>query len=163
MESLTETPREVLLINGFAKVTNNPFAQRADPDVVIMVGGHKDRWNREPRIDKMSVELGSGHPRHLDVGDQAGSFDETRGRKEIGCRRELLNGVAERPHKPFHRLAKELVIFNNRDQGRFRHTASQQPATTAMLTVHERDFASARELHIFRHKDRRSNPRVPKP
>jgi PAS domain S-box-containing protein len=116
MESRTETPHKVLLVNRFAKVTNDSIVQGADPGVVVMVGSHEDRRNREARIDKVSVELGSGHSGHLDVGDQAGSFDEMRGRKEVGCRREYLNGVAHRPHEPFHRLAKELIVFNNRDQ-----------------------------------------------
>src|ERR1700759_1817785 len=116
MESSTETPHETLLIKGLAKVTYDPFVQGADPGVVIMVGSHEDRWNREARIGEVSVEFGTGHPRHLDVGDQAGGLDKTRGRKEIGCPREHLSGVAKRPHEPFHSLAKELIILNDRDQ-----------------------------------------------
>jgi len=101
------------LINRLPKVTNGPFVQGADASVVIMVGSHKDYRNREARIDEVSVELGSGHPRHLDVGNQADGFNETRRRKEIGRRREYLNGVAQRPQEPFHRLAKELIILDN--------------------------------------------------
>src|SRR3954453_1788337 len=115
MVSYTETPHKVHLINGLAKITNNPFVQGANSPAVITVGSHEDRRNRKTRIDEVSVELGSGHPRHLDIGDQASSFDETRRRKEIGCGRKYLNGVAQRPHEPFHRLAKELIILNDRD------------------------------------------------
>jgi hypothetical protein len=140
----------VLLINGLAKVTNDPIVQGADPGVVIVIGSHKDRRNRESGIDKVSVEFGSGHPRHLDVGNQAGGFDETRGRKEIGCQREYLNGVVQRPHEPFHRLTKELIIFNNRDQQRFRHTASEQFATTAILTAHDGAVVPAWEFRSLR-------------
>jgi len=150
MEGRTETPHEVLLINGLAKVTNDPIVQGANPSLVIMVGSHEDRWNREARIDEVSVEIGSGHPRHLDVGDQASGFDETRGRDEIGCRREYLNGVAKRPHEPFHGLAKEVIIFNNRDQYRFRHRASRQPARTRHI---DSALASACELRSFRQED----------
>src|SRR5580658_4869855 len=130
MESGTETPHEIVLVNGLAKVTDDPFVQGADPGVVIMVGSHEDRWNREARTDEVSVELGTGHSRHLDVGDQAGGFDETRGRKEIGWRWEYLNSVAQRPHEPFHGLAKKLIILDNRHQYRFRHRASRQSART---------------------------------
>jgi hypothetical protein len=45
MESRTETPHEVLLINGLAKLTNDPFVQGADPGVGIMISSHEDRWN----------------------------------------------------------------------------------------------------------------------
>ena len=154
-----KTSHEVLLINGLAKITNDPFAQGADPGFVILVGSYQDRWNREAQIGEMSMELGAGHPRHLDVGNQAGGFDETWGRKEIGRRWEYLDGVAQRPHQPFHRLAKELIILNNRDQYRFRHRASRQSARTRH---NDSALAAARELHSFRQEDRRSNPRVTK-
>src|SRR3954452_22931058 len=152
VQSRTKTPDEVHLIKWLSKVTKDPFVQRADPSVVIMVGSHEDRWNRETGVSEVSVELGTGHPRHLDVGDQAGGFDKARGRKEISCRWEYLNGVAQRPHEPFHRLAKELVIFNNRDQCRFRHTASWQSARTRHT---DSALASACELRNFAKKDRR--------
>jgi len=116
VESGTEILHQVRLIDRLPKVTNDSFVQGADPRTVIMVGSHEDRRNRESRIDKVSVELGSGHPRHLYVGDQAGGFNETRRRKEISRRREYLNGVAERPQEPFHGQAKELIILDNRDQ-----------------------------------------------
>ncbi len=48
MESRTKTPHEILLINGLAKVTNDPIVQSAGPDVVIGVGRHEDRRNRMP-------------------------------------------------------------------------------------------------------------------
>jgi hypothetical protein len=62
------------------------------------------------------VEFDAGHRGHMDVSDQAGRFDETRGSEEIGCRRESLDVVAQRPHEPSHGLAKELIILNDRDQ-----------------------------------------------
>ena len=46
MESRTKTPHEMLLINGLAKVTNDPIVQSAGPDVVIGIGRHEDRRNR---------------------------------------------------------------------------------------------------------------------
>jgi hypothetical protein len=42
MESRTKTPHSMLLINGLAKVTNDPIVQSAGPNVVIGVGRHKD-------------------------------------------------------------------------------------------------------------------------
>ena len=91
MESRTKTPHVMLLINGLAKVTNDPIVQGAGPDVVIGVGRHEDRRNCMPRVDEASVELQSGHRGHMDVGDQAGGFDQARGCEEIGRRRESLD------------------------------------------------------------------------
>jgi hypothetical protein len=68
------------------------------------------------RIDEVFVELDSGHRGHMDVSDQAGGFDETRGCEEIACRRESLDRVAQRPQEPSHGLAKVLIILNDRDQ-----------------------------------------------
>ena len=42
MESRTKTPHEMLLINGLAKVANDPIVQGAGPDVVIGVGRLED-------------------------------------------------------------------------------------------------------------------------
>jgi hypothetical protein len=75
MESRAETPHEMLLINGFAKGANHPILQSAGPDVFVGIGRHEDRWNRMPHFDEVSVELESGHRGHMDVGDQAGGFD----------------------------------------------------------------------------------------
>jgi len=76
----------MLLINWFPKVTNHPVLQRAGPDDVVGVGRHEDHRNRVPGVDDVSVELDPGHRRHMDVGDQASSFDETRGHEESGGR-----------------------------------------------------------------------------
>src|SRR5262245_19282839 len=87
----------MVFINWLTKVTNDPIVQGAGPVNVIGVGSHEDRRNRVPRLDEVSVEFNSGHRRNVNVSDQAGGFDETRGCEEIGCRRESLNGVAQRP------------------------------------------------------------------
>jgi hypothetical protein len=116
MERRVKTAHEMILIQRFAKVTNDPLLQSASPDVVIGVSRHEDRRNGIARIDEMSVELESGHRGHMDVGDQAGGFDKPRGCEEIGRRRESLDAVTQRPHEPSHRLTKELIVFNDRDQ-----------------------------------------------
>jgi hypothetical protein len=116
MESRTKTLYEVLLINRFAKVTSDPILQRAHSDVIIGVGRHEDRRNCIARIDEVSVELESGHRGHMDVGDLAGGFDKARGCEEIGRRWESLDAVTQRPHEPSHGLAKELIVFDDRDQ-----------------------------------------------
>jgi hypothetical protein len=102
---------QMLLINWLAKVTNDPIHQSAGPDLFIGVGRYKDCRDRVSRIDEVSVERHSGHRRHMDVSDQAGRFDETRGCEEFGWRRE-----GQRPDEPSHRLAKEPIILNDRDQ-----------------------------------------------
>jgi hypothetical protein len=47
----------MLLINGLAKVANDPIVQSAGPDVVIGIGRHEDRRNRIPRINEVSIEF----------------------------------------------------------------------------------------------------------
>src|SRR5215510_692674 len=96
------------LINWLAKVANDPILDGAGAVNIIGVGCNEDRWDRVPRTDEMPVEFNSGHRRHMDISDQAGGFDHTRGCEEIGCRRENLDSVAQRPHEPLHGLAKEL-------------------------------------------------------
>ena len=104
LESCAKTPYQMLFINRLTEVTNDPIVQGAGPVNVIGVGSNEDRRNRVPCIDEVSVEFEPGHRRHMDVGDQAGRFDETRGCEEIGCRRESLGGIAQRPHEPSHEL-----------------------------------------------------------
>jgi hypothetical protein len=111
-----KAPQEMLLINGLAKVANDSVVQSVRSNVVIGVGRHKDRRNCIAHIDEASVELESGRRAHIDVGDQAAGFDKARGCEEIGSRRESLDAKAQRPHQPFHGLAKELIVFDDRDQ-----------------------------------------------
>jgi hypothetical protein len=53
MESRTKTLDEMLLINGLAKVTNDPVLQSARPEVVIRIGRHDDRRNHMSHIDSV--------------------------------------------------------------------------------------------------------------
>ena len=53
---------------------------------------------------------------HMDVGEQACGFGKTRGSEEIGCRCEILDGIAQRRHEPRRGRAKELVIVNDRNE-----------------------------------------------
>ena len=112
-ESRAKTPFQMLFIHWLAKVTDDPVVQGADPVNIIGIGSHEDCRNRVPCIDEVSVEFDPGHRRHMDVGDQASRFGETRGCEEIGRRWKSLDGIAQRPHEPSHGLAKEPIIFND--------------------------------------------------
>ena len=90
-----KTPHQIPLINWLAKVTNDPIVQGAGPVNVSRVGRHEDRRNRVPRLNEVSVELDPGHGRHMDVSDQAGRFNETRGCEEIGRRSKSFGGVGQ--------------------------------------------------------------------
>jgi hypothetical protein len=85
----------MILIHGFAKVTNDPILQSAGPDVVIWVSCHEDRRNLMPPFDEASMEVESGHRGHVDVGNQAGGFDKARGCEEIRGGSEGLDSVAK--------------------------------------------------------------------
>ncbi len=106
--------QQTRLVNGLSKVADDPLVELAG--AVVDVGREEDRRNRVSGVDEVSVEVDSGHSRHLDVGDQAGGFNHPMGREEIGGRPESLDGVAQRPHEPSHGLAKELIIIDDRHQ-----------------------------------------------
>ncbi len=111
-----KTPYQVLFINWLMKVADDPIVQGADPVNIVGVGGHEDCRNRLSRIDKVFVEFDPGHYRHMDVGDQASCFAEMTGGEKIGRRWKSLDGIAQRSHEPSHGLAKEPIIFNDRNQ-----------------------------------------------
>jgi hypothetical protein len=67
-------------------------------------------------IDKAPGQLNPAHRRHIDVSDQTGCFNETRPSQEIGRRWESLDGIALGFYEPFQRLAKKLVILDDRYQ-----------------------------------------------
>jgi hypothetical protein len=138
----------MLLINRLTKVTNDSIVQGANPVNVIGVGSNEDGRNGVPDFDEVSVEFDSGHCGHMDVGDQAGRFDETRRCEEIACRRESLDGVTQGSHEPSHGLAKEPIIFDNRNQQRFRHAASVSSLVSAIPaapTMPSRPFRTLRQ------------------
>ncbi len=111
-----DTIYETVLIEWLAKAANDSILQGARPDNVIGVGRNEDCRYRVAPIDEVAVELVAVHPRHIDVSDQAGGFTETRRCEEIGCGREGLDSVAERPHQSPHGFAKGLIVINDRDQ-----------------------------------------------
>src|SRR5712691_1638333 len=125
----------MLLVKWLTKVTNDSIVQGASPVNVIGVGSNEDCRNGVPHLYEMLVEFDPGHRRHVDVGDQASRFDETRRCEEIGCRRKSLDGVTQRPHEPSHGLAKEPIIFDNRNQKRFRHAASVSSLVSAITAA----------------------------
>jgi hypothetical protein len=111
----------MLIINRLAKVTNNSIVQRAGSISVIGIGSNEDRGNRVPGIDEVPVKFYPGHRRHIDVSDQHGGFLKTMRGEEIGRRCKSLDAVALRSQEPFYRLAKELIILNDRHQRCFGH------------------------------------------
>jgi hypothetical protein len=115
MESRMKTPYKIPLVNWLTKVTNDPIVKGAGAGAVnvVGVGSNEDRRNGVPDFNEVSVELDSGHRRHMDVGDQASGFDETRGYEEIGRGGERLDGEAQRSHEPSHGLAKEPIVLND--------------------------------------------------
>src|SRR5436190_17479340 len=106
----------MLIINRLAKVTKDSIVQSAGSINVMGIGSDEDCGKRVPGIDEVPVEFYPGHRRHIDVSDQHGGFLKTRGREEIGRRGKSLDAVAPRSQEPSYRLAKELIILNDRDQ-----------------------------------------------
>jgi hypothetical protein len=107
------TPSEILLVNRLAQVADDSVCEGAGPVNVIGVGSNEDCRNRVPRFDEVSVELDTGHPRHMDVSDKAGRFNETRRREEVGCRRVSLDIESQGSHEPSHGIAKGRIVLND--------------------------------------------------
>jgi hypothetical protein len=107
---------ELIFINWLMEVADDSVFQSAVSHIVVGVGRNEDRWNRTARIDQGTIKIVAVHPRHMDVGDQAGGFAETRRSEEIGCRRKDFNGVAERSEESSHRFAEGPIIVNDQDQ-----------------------------------------------
>ena len=76
-----KTPCQMLFIDWLTKITDDPVVEGARAVNVIGVVGHEDCRNRMSRIEEVFVELDSGDRRHLDISDQTGGFNETRGCK----------------------------------------------------------------------------------
>jgi hypothetical protein len=125
-----EAPYETLLADRLAEITDDSIAQGAGSLAVVGAASNEDRGNGVPHIDKVSIELNAGHIRHMNVGDQTCGFDETRGSQEIGGRYEILDSITQRRHEPPRGRAKELVIVDDRNEWRLRHTTSGQFAPT---------------------------------
>ena len=69
-----------------------------------------------PSIDEVAMQFEPVHRGHVDVGDQTGCFGALRGSEKSGCRWEIIDPIAQRPHEPSHGLAKRPVIIDDRDQ-----------------------------------------------
>jgi hypothetical protein len=113
----------MVLIHRLTQVTQDPIVQGASPVGIIGKGRHEDCRYRVTHVDEASIELEPGHGRHMDVGDQAGCFGKPRGGEKIRCRRENVDRITQRSHEPTHGLAKELIIFDDRNQYLFHHRA----------------------------------------
>ena len=114
LESRTKAALQMLIIHGFAKVTNHPILQGAVSSDVIRIGSDENGRDHVARIDEMSVELNPAHARHLNVSDQARRFGDERRFQELGGRGKRLDRVAQHRHELSHGLAKGLIILDNR-------------------------------------------------
>jgi hypothetical protein len=99
-----------------------------------------------PQLGQARVEFVPCHCRHMDVSDQAGSLVETARCEKIGCRRESLDGVTQRPQKSSHRIAKEFIVFDDRDQWRFGQAGLPQSRTDIPVLATSNTVAPASEL-----------------
>ena len=71
LESRTKASFQMLIIHGFAKVTNHSIFQGTVSSRFIRISGDENGRDHVAPIDEMSVELNPAHSRHLDIGDQA--------------------------------------------------------------------------------------------
>ena len=69
---------EMVVIHGLGEVADHPIFQGAVPSNLIRVRSEKNGRDPMSRMNQVSVQLNAGHPRHLDVGDQASGCGEER-------------------------------------------------------------------------------------
>jgi hypothetical protein len=97
----------MLFIDRFAKVTDDTFAQGTGPINIVRKRSHEDCRNCSPGRDEVAMEFDPSHRRHMDIGDQAGRFSETRGCEEIRWRDlfrrvfDAANSVGDLPYATY--------------------------------------------------------------
>jgi len=78
MEGHAQAPFQLLPVNWFTEVADDPFLESARARGGIGIGRYQDSRYRVPHLDEAPVELNSRHRRHIDICDQASGFDESR-------------------------------------------------------------------------------------
>lgn len=137
-QSRSQTAYEMLFIHRLTKITNDPVGQGAGAVGVIGISSDEDCGNGSPHVGEVPIKLDPRHRRHINVSDQASCFTETRGGKEIGGRWKNLDGMAQRPQESAHRLAKEPIIFNDRNQLLVHHAAFGSSLESAVRAAQQR-------------------------
>src|SRR5215471_13203998 len=79
----TDTGEQVVLVEWFAQVTDNPIPQRALPHCVVRIGRDQNSRYGLSRCHKVSMQLEAGHSAHPHVGDQAGGACNLTGVQEL--------------------------------------------------------------------------------
>src|SRR6266446_6789577 len=72
-QSRADASEQIILLKGFAQVTNDAGSQRALPNAIVRIRRDQDGRNGLSGSRQALIQLESGHPRHLHVGDQARS------------------------------------------------------------------------------------------
>ena len=101
-EGEPDTLLKVVIIHRLRKIAKNAIAQCAGPHRVVRKCGYEDRRDRVPGVDKVPVQLRSGHAGHVDVSDQAGGLRNEGRCQEIGGGGKDLDRMAQRRHELSH-------------------------------------------------------------
>src|SRR5215467_14205851 len=113
----TDTGEQVILVEWFAQVTDDPILQRALPHCVVRVSRHQNSRYGLSRSHEVSMQLEPRHSAHLHVGDQTGGAWNLAGVQELFSRREGLGRISQRRHESPHCLAHRLIIVDDRELG----------------------------------------------
>jgi hypothetical protein len=95
LKSQIEAPYETRLVDRLVEVANYAAVQGAGRLTGVGAASNEDRGNGVPYVDEVSVEVKAGHRGHMNVGDQACGFGETRGGEKISCRPEVLDSITQ--------------------------------------------------------------------
>jgi len=79
----------------FEQALHGAMFEEPRANTLIRASGDEDDWNLPPAKLQFPLKVGSAHPGHGDVEDQAFSLADTIGREELFRRRESAGCKAE--------------------------------------------------------------------
>jgi len=101
----------------FREIAHDPQSHHALANAINRIGGHENRWDGVPCFDQMFVKIDARHFRHVNIRDQASRVVEFGGCEEFRGGRKYRHRIVHRLEQPSHRVAKRLVVIDDRDMG----------------------------------------------
>ncbi|MGB9644514.1 MAG: hypothetical protein WCB44_05195 [Stellaceae bacterium] len=115
-QSRADASEQIILLKGFAQVTNDAGRERALPNAIVRVRRDQDGRNGLSRSRQVTMQPEPGHPRHLHICDQAGSAADMARAQKLLRGRDGLDPISQRPHETLYRLAHRLIVVDDRNQ-----------------------------------------------
>src|SRR5580704_951026 len=98
---------------GLEQALDRTLFEQLRAHSLVCAGGDEDDRNPVPAKLQFPLKVGSAHPRHGDVEDQALGLADAIGGEELFRRREGADCKAELLHQVGQRLAHRFVVVND--------------------------------------------------